>query len=124
DRLAISPGSIDGVNGSQTRAALRTFQLREGMPATGMLDVETRARLSLGAAASKNYRVEAADLARLLPLATTWLGKSEQPRLDYESLLELVAEKHHSHPNLLRRLNPAVDWNALLPGTELIVPDT
>ncbi len=122
DRLAISPGSIDGVNGSQTRAALRTFQAREGLPATGALDAESGARLSLTAAALKNYRVESADLARLLPLATTWLGKSEQPRLDYESLLELVAEKHHAHPNLLRRLNPAADWNAVSVGTELIVP--
>ena len=72
--------------------------------------------------AFKNYRVESADLARLLPLASTWLGKSEQPRLDYESLLELVAERHHAHPNLVRRLNPATDWDAVVAGTELIVP--
>lgn len=122
DRLAISPGSIDGVNGSQTRAALQAFQTREGLPATGTLDAETSARLTLTAAALKNYRVEAADLTRLLPLAATWLGKSEQPRLDYESLLELVAEKHHAHPKLLRRLNPTVDWNAVSPGAELTVP--
>jgi lipoprotein-anchoring transpeptidase ErfK/SrfK len=122
DRLAISPGSIDGVDGSQTRAALRVFQLREGLPATGTLDAETSARLSLTAVALKSYRVEPADLARLLPLAATWLGKSEQSRLDYETLLELVAEKHHAHPNLLRRLNPNVDWNAVSPGAELTDP--
>ncbi|HEY0552284.1 MAG TPA: L,D-transpeptidase [Verrucomicrobiae bacterium] len=122
DRLALSPGSIDGVNGSQTRAALRAFQSREGLVASGTLDADTRALLSLTQSSFKNYRVELADLARLLPLAPTWLAKSEQPRLDYESLLELVAEKHHAHPNLLRRLNPTIDWNAVSPGTELIVP--
>ncbi len=110
------------MDGSQTRAALRAFQLREGLPETGALDAATSARLTLTGAALKNYRVEAADLTRLVPLAATWLGKSEQPRLDYESLLELVAEKHHAHPNLLRRLNPPVDWNAVSPGTELTVP--
>ncbi len=124
DRLGFSPGSIDGVNGSQTRAAVRAFQSREGLPETGIVDAETRARLRLTNAALKNYRVEPEDVVRLLPLASTWLGKSEQPRLDYESLLELVAEKHHAHPNLLRKLNPAVDWNAVPPGSELIVPAT
>ena len=122
DRLAISPGSIDGVNGSQTRAALRAFQLREGLASNGTVDAETSARLALVTSAFKTYRVESADLERLLPLASTWLGKSEQPRLDYESLLELVAEKHHAHPNLLKRLNPATDWDAVAAGTELMVP--
>ena len=122
DRMALSPGSIDGVNGSQTRAALRAFQQREGLAASGAVDAETRVRLALVVPAFKHYRVEAADLARLLPLAATWLGKSEQPRLDYETLLELVAEKHHANPNCLGRLNPAIDWDAVAVGTELIVP--
>jgi len=122
DRLGMSSGSIDGVPGSQTRAALRAFQAREGLPQTGSLDPNTRAKLALTAPAQVSYRIEAADLSRLLPLAATWLGKSEQPRLDYESLLELVAEKSHAHPSLIRRLNAAVDWNAVPPGTEIIVP--
>ena len=122
DRLAISPGSIDGINGSQTRAALRAFQSREGLTASGAVDAETRACLALTTPALKNYRVESADLERLLPLASTWRGKADQPRLDYESLLELAAEKHHAHPNLLRRLNPAINWEAVAIGTDLIVP--
>ena len=126
DRIGFSAGSIDGVSGSQTRATIRAFQLREGLAQTGQLDADTRARLLLfsGPPALTNWRVEAVDLARPLPLATTWLGKSEQPRLDYESMLELVAERSHAHPNLLRRLNPQVDWVALLPGTDLTVPAT
>ncbi|HMJ90901.1 MAG TPA: peptidoglycan-binding domain-containing protein, partial [Candidatus Acidoferrum sp.] len=34
DRLGISSGSIDGLLGAQTRSAIRTFQLREGLPQT------------------------------------------------------------------------------------------
>lgn len=122
DRLAISPGSIDGVPGSQTRAALRAFQLREGLTVTGELDTNTRARLVLTAPALTTYRVGSNDLARLLPLANTWLGKSEQPRLDYENMLEGLAERGHAHPVLLRKLNPHVDWAAVWPGAEINLP--
>src|SRR3954451_15550932 len=34
-RQAISPGSLDGVLGSQTRSALRAFQKKRGFPVTG-----------------------------------------------------------------------------------------
>lgn len=40
-------GAIDGIAGSQTREAARRFQQREGLPATGRLDVETVRRLGL-----------------------------------------------------------------------------
>jgi lipoprotein-anchoring transpeptidase ErfK/SrfK len=124
DRLAISPGSIDGLLGSQTRAAVRAFQVQQGLPVTGELDAVTRAQLPLLSASVATCRVEPPDLARLLPLANTWLGKSEQPRLDYETVLEVLAERSHAHPNLLRRLNPAFDWNAVSPGTVINVPAT
>jgi lipoprotein-anchoring transpeptidase ErfK/SrfK len=121
DRLGISPGSIDGVLGAQTRCALRAFQAREDLPATGELDGGTRGKLLLNAALT-TYRVEQADLSRLAPLALTWLGKSEQERLDYETLLELVAERCHSHPRLIQKLNSGLDWRAAQPGIEVVVP--
>jgi lipoprotein-anchoring transpeptidase ErfK/SrfK len=124
DRLGISPGSIDGVFGSQSRAALRAFQLRENIPQTGELDAETRARLFLNSPVLTRWLVSEEDLARLLPISSTWLGKSEQARLDYETILELVAEKTHAHPNLLKRLNPGIVWENVTPGTELIVIST
>jgi lipoprotein-anchoring transpeptidase ErfK/SrfK len=121
DRRGFSPGPLDGVMGSQTRAAVRAWQQREGLPVTGELDSETLARLTGGPALTM-YRVTEEDRARLMPVPSTWLGKSEQARLDYETLLELVAEKFHSHPDFIRRLNPGVDWHAVWPGTELSVP--
>jgi len=124
DRLAISPGSVDGVLGSQTRAALQAFQLREGLAPTGDLDTNTRARLTLSAPALGVCALTASDAARLLPVGSTWLAKSEQDRLDYETLLECVAERSHAHPNLIRRLNPALDWDNIPPGTEVVIPRT
>src|SRR2546426_1215852 len=82
-RLGISPGSIDGVSGSRTRAALLAFQQRENLPATGELDALTRSRLLLAEPPLTNYIVTSNDLARLRPLGSTWLEKSQQDRLDY-----------------------------------------
>ena len=40
------PGPIDGVMGPRTSAAVRDFQSKENLTATGQLDADTRARLS------------------------------------------------------------------------------
>ena len=109
--------------GSQTRAALRAFQQREHLPVTGELDASTRARLLLATSPTTTYTVTSNDLARLQPIASTWLGKSQQTALDYENIFELVAEKSHSHPGYIRTLNPAVNGSNIVAGTELRVPD-
>jgi lipoprotein-anchoring transpeptidase ErfK/SrfK len=69
------------------------------------------------------YVVAADDLARLQPLGKTWLAKSQQTALEYETELELVAEKSHSHPELIRRLNLGVNWTNIAAGNVLQVPD-
>ncbi len=121
-RAGFSPGSIDGTIGSQTRSALRAFQRRERLPATGQFDEATRARLAFAPPAYATVIVTGSDLAELRPLSPTWLGKSQQDRLGYENVLELVAERARTHPGLIRRLNPQVDWLAVLPGLSVVVP--
>jgi len=122
-RQGISPGSLDGVNGSQTRAALRAFQQREGLPVRGELDEATRERLSLDVPTHVGYTIATNDLSRLRPIGKTWLAKSQQDRLDYETILELVAERAQSHPNLIRRLNPDIHWTNVVTGTLVQVPN-
>ena len=109
--------------GSQSRSALRAFQQREKLPVTGDADPATKSRLLLSAPVETNYVITPDDLSRLAPVGPTWLAKSLQDRLDYETVLEMVAEKSHAHPNLIRMLNPSLDWNNILPGTTLRVPD-
>lgn len=121
-RRAISCGPIDGIAGSQSVAALRAFQENAGLPATGQLDAETCGRLVLSAPPLARISITAEDLASLQPLSPTWLGKSQQTALAYETALELVAERTHAHPALLQQLNPAVDWNAITPATKLLAP--
>jgi len=122
-RAGISSGSLDGVVGSQTRAAIRAFQLRERLTATGVADDATKSRLLLTSSPVTNYIVSMNDLTRLQPLSTTWLGKSQQSALDYETVLELVAERAHAHPALIKQLNPTVDWTNVTAGMELRIPN-
>ncbi len=121
-RHAISCGPIDGVPGEQSASALRAFQKDHDLPTTGRLDDATRATLLLTTPPLHQLPVTAADLASLQPLSTTWLGKSQQTALAYETALELVAEQSHASPSFIRRLNPSVDWTALTPDTIVSVP--
>jgi len=121
-RRAISPGSIDAAIGSQTRAAIAAFQRSEKLSESGVLDTNTRAQLTLDAPLLTTYTVTTNALARLQPLGRTWLEKSQQSALDYETILELVAEKGHSHPLLIQKLNLDVNWTNVAAGTVLKVP--
>jgi lipoprotein-anchoring transpeptidase ErfK/SrfK len=121
-RRGISPGSLDGAMGSQTRAAIAAFQRLQKLPETAALDTNTRPVLTLGALVLTNYIVTTNDLARLQSLGKTWLAKSQQTAMDYETILELVAEKVHAHPALIKRLNPGINWTNVVPDAVLSVP--
>ena len=121
-REGISSGSIDGVPGAQTVAALQAWQEREGLPTSGALDAATREQLQLTTPPLVWMILSQEDLDRLQPLSPTWLGKSQQTALAYETVLELVAERAHASPGLIQRLNPQVDWKKLHPGVVLTVP--
>ena len=122
-RRAISPGSLDAAIGSQTRAALAAFQRAQKISETSLLDTNTKAILSLDAPLMTTYTVTTNDLARLQPIGKTWLAKSEQSALDYETILELVAEMAHSHPLLVQKLNSEVNWTNVAAGAVLKIPD-
>lgn len=122
-RIGISAGSIDGVMGSQTRSALRAFQRSERLPVTGELDAATKARLPLASPLFTSYIVTAGDLSGLKPLGAGWMSKSQQGPLAYENILELVAEKSHSHPGYIKQLNPGINWQNVSAGTAVRLPN-
>lgn len=123
-RRCISPGVVDGNAGSQTQNALRRFQVEEGLAPTGRLDAATKARLTIKDPVNRYYRVTAADVASLRRVPSTWLGKSELDSLGHNNILELVAEVGHAHVGLVRRLNPGIAaWEAVRPGTDILIPD-
>ncbi len=122
-RLGISVGCIDGARGSHTRAALQAYQLREkGLPVSGELDEETKQHLMVEEPIYTEYSITTDDMANLHALGSTWLAKSEQSSLAYESILELVAETGQSSQTFIRGLNTGIDWNKVHTGTTVKIP--
>ena len=121
-RRGFSSGSIDGVPGAQSAAALRAFQRNAGLEETGELNPLTRENLLLTAAPLTTHNFSTADLAAIQPVPDTWLGKSELAALNHGSALEQIAEHYRASPNLLKKLNPHLIWDELLPGALIQVP--
>lgn len=123
DRMGFSPGSIDGVLGRQTRAAITAYQQREELPSRGELDAVTAFRLRPPPPAFREHLLTLAEITNLHPLAETWSEKALQPRLAHATLLEALAEISHAHPDLVRKLNPGANWSTPRPGTPFLLPD-
>ncbi|WP_438481689.1 L,D-transpeptidase family protein [Oleiharenicola lentus] len=121
-RRGFSSGSIDGVRGAQSAAAMKAFQRNNQLRETGDLDAATRQVLQLTDAVFTTHIFSAEEYAVLQPVAPTWLEKSQQTALAHASALEMLAERYHATPGLLRRLNPGIDWENILPGVEVQVP--
>ncbi len=121
-RRGFSCGSIDGIKGAQTVAALRAFQRNVGVRHSGELDQATQEILQLSGPALTTHVFSVEELARIHPVPDTWQGKSELESLDFGSPLEFVAETYRASPNYLKKLNPDTPWDEILPGTTVRVP--
>jgi lipoprotein-anchoring transpeptidase ErfK/SrfK len=121
-RAGISVGCLDGAASENMRRALLAFQIHNDLPVSGALDEETRRAIRVEDPLLATYEVTKADLDRLMDVPDTWLGKSQVKRLDYETALELVAEKGRSTTGLIKALNPNVDWANVRPGTPVKIP--
>lgn len=121
-RRGFSGGSIDGIRGPQSAAALQAYQRREGLEPSGELDPATREKLLLDEPSLVEASLTADDLASLRPVPATWLEKSREPSLAYATALELAAERYHAGPGFLRRLNPQLNWDEISPDTKFRAP--
>jgi lipoprotein-anchoring transpeptidase ErfK/SrfK len=123
DREHFSPGVVDGVWGPKSEAALKAWQQKHALPATGAPDRQTLDALGSLKRAFRMYAVTEEDHSNLAPVPTTWVGKSQAEHLGYETVEEMLAERFHSSRSFLRFLNPDAPWPNPPPGTRLKVPD-
>ena len=109
DRLAFSPGVIDGKEGQSYKLALAGFQEARGLPRTGQLDQPTQAALFAGQSIAATRRVviptafARGPFVRNLPTSTSAQANFEH--LGYRSMTEALAERFHTTPATLFALN-------------------
>jgi lipoprotein-anchoring transpeptidase ErfK/SrfK len=115
DRAHISPGEIDGREGDNLAKAIAAFQQQQGLAANGLLDAQTWDDL-IGTSADPvlvEYETTAADVKG--PFTKKIPRRMEQMahlrRLGYRNSLELLGEKFHMSPALLRALNPGGNFS-------------
>jgi lipoprotein-anchoring transpeptidase ErfK/SrfK len=121
DRAGFSPGTIDGAPGRNTRAALQRFQEARGLQPSGTLDDATRQALPADPALTA-YTLTEEDLAGPFVdrIPDDMMEKRTLEVLAYTSPAEMLAERFHTTPRLIARLNPALQWQA---GAVLQVPN-
>ncbi len=122
DRSWMSPGEVDGRNGTNTVRAIGGFQRVAGLPVTGVLDDATWSALEARGPALVRYTLTAADVkGPFRPMPGSMYGKAKLPALSYGSVGEALGEKFHVRPEALQQLNPGKDLGVA--GTEIIVPN-
>ena len=123
DRENFSTGGIDGRWGAKSEKALAAWQKKHKQPATGKIDDDAIAALGDTNHLMTAYVVAAADHAALTPYPSSWLARSQQERMGYSSIEEMLAEKFHVYRAALRRLNPDAAWPDPPAGATIAVPD-
>jgi lipoprotein-anchoring transpeptidase ErfK/SrfK len=109
DRAGFSPGILDGRIGGQTKKALEAYRKGNGTEPPAMEPVTT-------------YRITEADVAGPFEkeIPKDLVEQSKLKTLGYRTPLEALAERFHSTPALLERLNPSATFAA---GEQITVPN-
>lgn len=125
DRAAVSPGQIDGKDGDNARKAIAAFRLSHDLDATDKLDEATWNELkqAVDQPAIVEYTISDQDVRgpfeRKIPKGLEKMAGLR--RLSYTSPLQLLSEKFHADPQLLKLLNPGKRFDRA--GTPILVPN-
>jgi lipoprotein-anchoring transpeptidase ErfK/SrfK len=110
DRSHYSPGEIDAAMGTNTRRALDAYTRAGGNPDAIEADAIT------------TYRITDTDAAGpfTADIPDDITEQAALPALDYRDIVEMLGERFHASPALLRTLNPGKEFTA---GDEIAVPN-
>ncbi|MDQ8192872.1 L,D-transpeptidase [Coraliomargarita sp. SDUM461004] len=122
-RKGFSPGSIDGTIGTQTRQAIRAYQIAHNLSPTGEFDVATQAVLQITDPIYDLVTLSQSHFSRIDPPPLSWKERATRSRMAYYSILEMLAESCMSDPDLLQQLNPNLDFNALQADDRILIPN-
>ncbi len=125
DRLGFSPGAIDGRPNENFAKALAAFQQAQGLKPTGRLDRDAWQQLvgNDDVPALVDYEISDDDVkgpfTPRIPKGMEEMSKLEH--LDYTGPVQLLVERFHVAPSLLRDLNRGRPLDRA--GTTIVVPN-
>jgi len=126
DRSGFSPGEIDGRAGRNVQRAVAAFQQSHQLPATGQMDDRTWKELAMAGGDVPplvEYAITDADVAGPFTpdIPPKLPDQATLDALNYRTPLEALAERFHSSPALLQKLNPGAMFQRA--GERLMVPN-
>jgi len=123
DRAAFSPGEIDDAYGPNLRSAIHGFQTAHQLPATDELGLETWALLEMDSEPVLiPYEISAEDVAGPFEeIPADIMERAKLQALGFQSPLELLGEKFHVSPRVLRLLNKDKAFDK--EGEQILVPN-
>ena len=122
DRARFSPGVIDGKDGTNLHHAILSFQSARGLPVSGDLDEATWATLTADARpVAETYQLTAADVSGPFSpdVGEDLVKMAALTSQGYTRATEGLAERFHMDEDLLKALNPEVDFRK--PGVNIVV---
>lgn len=115
DARHFGPGVVDGRPGEFTGKALAQYRQANQLPDGWSPELDAIQPYS-------SYTITDQDRSAVGTNASGAQAQSQQEKMPYTSLVELLSERFHTTQKFLRSLNPGIDLNSATAGQPIVVP--